>query len=143
MKPVLTRTIAALAFTTIALFSTLSTQRVHALTPQTASGIAYITGGVTIDERQEMMAQRNNYSLLLKVAAKSGKYLGDSVVKITDQDGATVFECTTDGPWLLVDLPVGRYTVSATGLNITQSQKILISKKTRREITMYWNVEDR
>ena len=143
MKPVLTRTIAALAFTTIALFSTLSTQRVHALTPQTVGGIAYITGGVTIDERQEMMAQRNNYSLLLKVAAKSGKYLGDSVVKITDQDGATVFECTTDGPWLLVDLPVGRYTVSATGLNITQSQKILISKKTRREITMYWNVEDR
>ena len=143
MKPVLNRTIAALAFTTIALFSTLSTQRVHALTPQTASGIAYITGGVTIDERQEMMAQRNNYSLLLKVAAKSGKYLGDSVVKITDQAGATVFECTTDGPWLLVDLPVGRYTVSATGLNITQSQKILISKNTRREITMYWNVEDR
>ena len=143
MKPVLTRTIAALAFTTIALFSTLSTQRVHALTPQTVGGIAYITGGVTIDERQEMMAQRNNYSLLLKVAAKSGKYLGDSVVKITDQDGATAFECTTDGPWLLVDLPVGRYTVSATGLNITQSQKILISKKTRREITMYWNVEER
>jgi len=143
MKPVLTRTIAALAFTTIALFSTLSTQDVHALTPQTASGIAYITGGVTIDERQEMMAQRNNYSLLLKVAAKSGKYLGDSVVKITDQAGATVFECTTDGPWLLVDLPVGRYTVSATGLEITQSQKILISKKTRREITMYWNVEER
>lgn len=143
MKPVLTRTIAALAFTTIALFSTLSTQDVHALTPQTASGIAYITGGVTIDERQEMMAQRNNYSLLLKVAAKSGKYLGDSVVKITDQVGATVFECTTDGPWLLVDLPVGRYTVSATGLEITQSQKILISKKTRREITMYWNVEER
>jgi len=143
MKPVLTRTIAALAFTTIALFSTLSTQDVQALTPQTASGIAYITGGVTIDERQEMMAQRNNYSLLLKVAAKSGKYLGDSVVKITDQAGATVFECTTDGPWLLVDLPVGRYTVSATGLEITQSQKILISKKTRREITMYWNVEER
>ena len=143
MKPVLTRTIAALAFTTIALFSTLSTQDVHALTPQTASGIAYITGGVTIDERQEMMAQRNNYSLLLKVAAKSGKYLGDSVVKITDQAGATVFECTTDGPWLLVDLPVGRYTVSATGLEITQSQKILISKRTRREITMYWNVEER
>ena len=143
MKPVLTRTIAALAFTTIALFSTLSTQDVHALTPQTASGIAYITGGVTIDERQEMMAQRNNYSLLLKVAAKSGKYLGDSVVKITDQAGVTVFECTTDGPWLLVDLPVGRYTVSATGLEITQSQKILISKKTRREITMYWNVEER
>lgn len=143
MKPVLTRTIAALAFTTVVLFSTLSTQGVHALTPQTASGIAYITGGVTIDERQEMMAQRNNYSLLLKVAAKSGKYLGDSVVKITDQAGATVFECTTDGPWLLVDLPVGRYTVSATGLEITQSQKILISKKTRREITMYWNVEER
>ncbi len=143
MKPVLTRTIAALAFTTIALFSTLSTQRVHALSPQTASGIAYITGGVTIDERQEMMAQRYNFSLLLKVAAKSGKYLGDSVVKITDQAGATVFECTTDGPWLLVDLPVGRYTVSATGLEITQSQKVLISKKTRREITMYWNVEER
>lgn len=51
--------------------------------------------------------QRKDFTLLLKVAAKSGKYLGASDVKITHQDGVTVFECTTDGPWLLVDLPEG------------------------------------
>ncbi len=140
MKFILTRTMILWVLITWALFNTHS---VYALTTQSSNGITYVTGGVTIDERQEMTAVRKDYSLLLKVAAKSGKYLGDSVVKITDQTGATVFECTTDGPWLLVDLPVGRYTVNATGLDITQSQKILISKKTRREITMYWNIEER
>ena len=142
MKLKSTRTIAALAFAAVASFSALNVAIAYALATNTNNGITYITGGATIDERDEMMAQRKDFTLLLRVAAKSGKYLGESDVKITNQDGATVFECTTDGPWLLVDLPVGRYTINATGVGITQSQKILISKKTPRELTMFWDVKD-
>ena len=142
MKLKSTRTIAALAFAAFTSLIAINAAIAYALTTNTNNGITYITGGASIDERDEMAAQRKDFTLLLKVAAKSGKYLGASDVKISNQAGVTVFECTTDGPWLLVDLPEGRYTVSATGVGITQSQKILISKKTPRELTMFWDVKD-
>ena len=114
-----------------------------ALTTNSANGISYLTGGVTVDERQEMAEQRKNFSLLLKFAAKSGRYLGDVAVNITTGKGATVFESTTDGPWLLVNLPAGAYTLKATSGGVSQSQKISIGNNARRELTMYWNVIDR
>jgi hypothetical protein len=114
-----------------------------ALTTNTANGITYLTGGVTLDERQEMADQRKNFSLLLKFAAKSGRYLGDVSVNITNRKGAPVFESTTDGPWLLVNLPAGSYTLKATSGGVSQLQKISIGQNARRELTMYWNVVDK
>jgi hypothetical protein len=115
---------------------------VFALTTNTANGVTYLTGGVTLDERQEMADQRKNFSLLLKFAAKSGRYLGDVSVIVTNGKGVAVFESTTDGPWLLVNLPTGSYTLKAISGGVSQSQKINIGKNARRELTMYWNVID-
>ena len=114
-----------------------------ALTTNTTNGITYLTGGITVDERQEMAEQRKNFSLLLKLAAKSGRYLGDVSVNITDGKGAAVFESTTDGPWLMVNLPAGSYTLKATNGGVSQSQKIGIGPNARRELTMFWNVIDK
>ena len=114
-----------------------------ALTTNTANGISYLTGGVTVDERQEMTERRKNFSLLMKFAAKSGRYLGDVAVNITNGKGAALFDSTTDGPWLLVNLPAGSYTLKAVSGGVSQSQKISIGKNARRELTMYWNVIDK
>lgn len=114
-----------------------------ALTTNTANGISYLTGGVTVDERQEMTERRKNFSLLMKFAAKSGRYLGDVAVNITNGKGAALFDSTTDGPWLLVNLPAGSYTLKATSGGVSQAQKISIGKNARRELTMYWNVIDK
>lgn len=122
---------------------TMGSSTAFALTTNTANGISYLTGGVTVDERQEMTDQRKNFSLLLKFAAKSGRYLGDVAVNITSGKGAAVFDSTTDGPWLLVNLPAGSYTLKATSGGVSQSQKISIGINARRELTMYWNVIDK
>ena len=121
----------------------LGSSAAFALNTNTANGISYLTGGVTLDERQEMADQRKNFSLLLKFAAKSGRYLGDVVVNITNGKGAALFDSTTDGPWLLVNLPAGSYTLKAVSGGVSQSQKISIGKNARRELTMYWNVIDK
>lgn len=113
-----------------------------ALTTNTANGISYLTGGVTLDERQEMADQRKNFSLLLKLAAKSGKYLGDSSVTVTNAKNAVLFEGTTDGPWLFMNLPAGNYKVTVKNGDVSQSQKINIGKNAHRDVTMYWNVID-
>jgi len=115
----------------------------HALTANSDSGIAYITGGATIDERDEMRGQRKDFSLLLKLAARSGKYLGASAVSVKNASGATTFECTTDGPWLLVNMPPGNYTITVNSGGVNQLQRVNIGKHGRRELTMYWNVIDK
>lgn len=122
---------------------TLGSSAAFALTTNIANGITSSTGGITVDERQEMADRRKNFSLLLKFAAKSGRYLGDVSVNIIDGKGAAVFESTTDGPWLLVNLPGSSYTLKATSGGVSQSQKISIGQNARREWTMYWNVIDK
>ncbi len=126
----------AIAFTAIA------SQNSIALTLQTNHGISYMTGGITIDERQEMLSRRNEFSLFLKVIARSGKYLGDVTVTITNAKGEVVFEGVTDGPWLLVNLMEGSYTIKGVNEGVGQSQKLALGKNAKRNVSMLWNVGD-
>jgi hypothetical protein len=116
---------------------------VHSLlaVPSQSSGdIAYASGGISDDERNEMQAMKNGYTLLLKVAAKSGQYLGDADVAFKRRDGTAVFETRMDGPWLLVNLPSGVYEMSVTSEGTTQRKQVRVGKGSRREVVMYWNI---
>jgi hypothetical protein len=52
------------------------------------------------------------FPLKFVVATVEGDYLGDFAVRIVDSAGATVMNVHCLGPWLLVDLPEGRYTAT-------------------------------
>ena len=82
----------------------------------TDAGIAFVTGGVSEDQRTQMRSERRGYSYWLSTAARgSGAYLADVQVRITEAvGGKLVLEVNMDGPWLFVALPQGRYAVQAT-----------------------------
>lgn len=93
-----------------------------ALSPSTASAqdvpiigqdIAYASGGIGTNERDEMQAMMADYGLKLEFAVEgSGAYLSD--ISVSVQRGAeTVFQVVDVGPWLLVKLPAGSYRVIA------------------------------
>jgi hypothetical protein len=121
--------------------ATTPAQNLFAISPQTNFGITYASGGIGDDERSEMHAMKNGYTLLLKVAAKSGHYLGDVDVTFRRAGGEIAFESRLDGPWLLVNLPIGAYDMSVTSGGTNQRKKIRIDKGARREVVMYWNVK--
>lgn len=79
-------------------------------------GSAFLSGGVTIDDRKTMRAERAGYNLwVATVAKRSGAYLGDVRLAITRVgDKAPLLARTMDGPWLLAALPPGRYDIVAT-----------------------------
>ena len=81
--------------------------------PVIGQDIAYASGGIGTNERDEMQAMLADYSLKLAFAVEgSGAYLSD--VSVTLQRGSeTVFQVTDVGPWLLVKLPAGSYRVIA------------------------------
>ena len=79
--------------------------------------VGYVTGGA--GRSQARMFERNMYKHALAVevlqrAPRGSEFAPDAVVRIADARGRTVLDEMALGPFMLVDLPPGRYTVSAT-----------------------------
>jgi hypothetical protein len=81
---------------------------------RTREGLAYVTGGITLEERETLQKSRGDYSLWLTTAyAKSGAFLSDVRVVVRGSKGQTLFDRTIVGPWLFLKLPLGRYEIEA------------------------------
>lgn len=80
--------------------------------------LRYISTGVGIEERRAIYPP---FPLKLIFANRSGAYVTAVVVTITDREGQTILEFAKEdivGPWLLVDLPRGSYTVRGTRAHV-------------------------
>ena len=76
--------------------------------------VAYLSGGIGEDEAQAMKDAAANYPLTLELATAGSyrdPYIADAKVQIRDRFGNPVLSTTTEGPFLLVRLPSGTYTV--------------------------------
>lgn len=92
--------------------------QVNNLPPERVTGVAsYLSGGVSDGEAQRFQAAFKQYPLVVELYEHSGmrdEYTADAQVRITDRKGVTVLEQRADGPFMLVRLPAGDYTVSAS-----------------------------
>src|SRR5262245_12907387 len=81
----------------------------------TTDGMAFLVGGIGSDEIVAMQAERPKYRLWVVTATRPhGAHLADVQVRVVRADGAVVFDQKLEGPWLLLDLPPGRYEVEAS-----------------------------
>jgi hypothetical protein len=103
-------------------------------------GIPYVSGGVGVDEREAFAAMSKDYSLKLIFAIKSGEYLSDVKVEISDSIGKKVLEAVADGPWFFTNLPPGKYKVNVTMMDKTQQNVVNIGKdKKQTTLRFYWD----
>jgi len=88
------------------------------LPPERVHGVAsYVTGGVSDGEVERFQAAFKQYPLVVELYEHAGardEYTADANVRIMDREGATVLEQRADGPFMMVRLPAGDYTVSAS-----------------------------
>jgi hypothetical protein len=111
---------------------------------ETAQGYKFMSGGVGTEERNEMMQQANQYDLALSFAARSGDYLSDVNVVITDDRGKEIVNTTTAGPLFYAELPGGRYNIKATYDGHSEEIKgIQIHNGRRFSRLLHWNVPDK
>ena len=104
---------AAMAFVALALLG-YAAHAQQPLQPQTQNGIAFVSGGISIEERQAMQAIEGSYNLrLLFVAEPSGEYLWGVKVELMDSEGKAVLKAVSDGPYFLAKLSPGHYTIVA------------------------------
>ena len=72
-------------------------------------------------------------------ARPGGEYLADVRVRITRPDGTLVYEHPSAGPWLLIDLPPGRYRVQAEQGGQSRSTTLDIARDRTVQRVVTWD----
>lgn len=98
---------------------------------QMQGGIVFLNGGAGDEEVQYLRQQMKDFTLAL-VFARGGRprvdYAASAAVTIMDAKGVTVLDASSVGPYLLVALPAGKYSVVASYLDVTQTRPVTVAK---------------
>ncbi|RKE25249.1 hypothetical protein B0G76_6776 [Paraburkholderia sp. BL23I1N1] len=84
---------------------------------QHSGAVSYLSGGVGSDRSAAIKDEMRHYPLALEFAGKTdagNDYLADIPVQISDVNGNVLLDTNSRGPFMLISLPNGRYTVTVT-----------------------------
>jgi hypothetical protein len=108
-----------------------------------ASDVNYRTGGIGSSEAEEMREAAKNYALEVVFVQKQKEleeFISDVKVQIQDAQKNTVLDVITDGPFLLVNLPNGKYVITADFNGVTKQQKVNVGAKKHQKIVFWWPI---
>jgi hypothetical protein len=106
------------------------------------AGVPFMSGGIGVEERNQMRQAAKSYNLGLSFAGKSRGYLTDVSVVITDDKGQQVLSAANTGPWFYVQLPPGKYTVKATyNGKVREVKNLRLKKDSGVRQTVYWDID--
>jgi hypothetical protein len=89
-----------------------------------------------------MESEKGKYSLWIITAARtSGAHLADVNVTIVNAKGEQVFERRLEGPWLMIDLPLGRYEIRARVGQEQKSRATTIHAGDHHQVVFHFDVE--
>lgn len=112
-------------------------------TGKTPQGIDYVSGGVSHEELSALHERRDAYSLwVITAASKSGAHLAEVLVTVRDGAQRVVFNRRLDGPWLFIDLPLGRYQVEAALNGKSQQRVTTIHRGDHHQLFFYFDTGD-
>ena len=103
--------------------------------------VTYVSGGVGLAEISAMTRAAARYPLELvfvRDAASREEYLAGVDVRIEDARGRVVLDTVTEGPFLLADLPAGRYKVSAAHDDNVKNRNIEVVSGKHRRVVFVW-----
>jgi hypothetical protein len=101
----------------------------------------YLTGGIGVEEAKAVRAEKSKYPLNLTFLAKAGKiaeFTSSVDVSVANGKGNSVLKATSDGPFMLIDLPPGKYRITATSEGRTKSRDVDIFKGHHAQLTFEW-----
>jgi hypothetical protein len=95
---------------------------------QQAGTVNYRSGGVGSDSADAMKAEASRYSLSMTFTGggNSVTYTIPTHLGIVNASGRSVLDITPDGPLVLVDLPAGKYRVTAAGASASKTESVEI-----------------
>jgi len=104
--------------------------------------IAYVNGGIGIDEADELRTEARKYPLELmfsrRGAGERAEFVADVHLQILDATGRVVVDRASQGPIFLARLPDGQYTISAEFQGRTQTRRIALGNGRRESVSFFW-----
>ena len=110
----------------------------HTDAARTNASVPAVSGGVSVNARDNMRAREPNANVKLVFALDTGNYVSDVAIKVMDGRGNLVMDDVSNGPWVLARLPAGNYTATATYNGVTKTQKFSVGGKGMRTAQFRW-----
>ena len=101
--------------------------------PTNIDGVETVCTGVGLDARENPLWDQ--YALKVEVAGSAGRYLGDEIITVR-KDGTDLLSLSCAGPWILFQLPPGRYDIVAEMAGDTVSSPAFVSGKGQGRIIL-------
>ncbi|AZD05811.1 hypothetical protein C4K26_0378 [Pseudomonas chlororaphis] len=109
------------------------------LEPQQQNGIAYLSGGIGLDESRALL-QTKGYNLHMTFSiGPENKYVPDVDLVIQNLQGNQILALNQVGPIVFVQLPAGKYQVAATRGGQTQRSTVDMKMAGIRDLNLHWN----
>ena len=108
-----------------------------------AGDVSYLTGGIGSSEAEGMREAAKDYALEIVFVQKLKQleeFISDVKVQIQDTQKNTVLDIITDGPFLLVNIPNGKYVITAEFNSDTKQQKVNVGAKKHQKIVFWWPI---
>lgn len=101
------------------------------------NGVTFESGGVGLESAADIKSHAGQYSLMMTFAWREGNYLADVNVQIQNQRGETTLDIAQAGPFLLVNLPKGQYTIKVDRGGRSFTRRIAIGGAQAKTV-FYW-----
>jgi hypothetical protein len=112
-------------------------------TPEMMGEVSYVSGGIGESELEMMQGRAKDYLLefvFVQKLKQKEEYLADVKVKIQDVHHNVVLETVTEGPYLFLNLPEGRYSVSAEYRGDVKLRNVYINTKKHQKVVFWWPI---
>ena len=112
---------------------------------QTQGSVKFVSGGVGDDETVAMQSAARGYPLELQFVQKASprdEFLADVKVRILDRSRNVVLEAVASGPFLLAQLPPGRYQIEADYSGVVKRRSVDLSSGKHQRAVFVWAPAD-
>jgi hypothetical protein len=105
---------------------------------QQQGGVEFVSGGVGQDESKALQAAQSQWPLSLRFTGRNAEFLADVRVQIVDSHGANVLDTTSRGPYMLVRVRPGRYTVHASHNGVDKTSAVTVGSNGSARASFVW-----
>jgi hypothetical protein len=108
---------------------------------QYSSGISYISGGVGEEETVAILAEAKQWPVLLELSQIEngrGVWIFGANIKIVNAKKQVVFNASADGPYMLINLEPGDYSIEASYQGVEQKRALSVKANASQKISLFW-----
>ena len=105
---------------------------------QRQGSVEFVSGGVGLDESKALQAARSQWPLSLRFTGRNAEFLADVHVRIVDAHGASVLDATSRGPYMLVRVRPGRYTVHVSHDGVNKTSAVTVGSNGSARASFVW-----